>query len=86
MLVPLVRAFLVWVYMGVWRYLRKTRWETPAPFVFKCNTCIQTVQTLNTLMEKDLIYEQPQIEIVSVEVEKGFATSMIEDSEGPWDN
>lgn len=37
-------------------------------------------------MEKDLIYEQPQIEIVSVEVEKGFATSMIEDSEGPWDN
>lgn len=36
-------------------------------------------------METNLTYVQPQVEIISVEVEKGFATSMIEDQLGQWD-
>lgn len=36
-------------------------------------------------MEKSKIYESPKIEILEITIEKGFASSYTEDSEGIWD-
>ena len=36
-------------------------------------------------MEKSKIYVSPQIEVLEIEIEKGFAASYSEDSEGVWD-
>lgn len=38
-------------------------------------------------MEKEMIYVAPVVEVIEVEVEKGFAASPFnEDPEGSWDN
>lgn len=38
-------------------------------------------------MEKSKTYVSPQIEILEIEIEKGFAaTTLTEDEEGAWDH
>ena len=36
------------------------------------------------MMEKGKMYESPQVEIIEVEVEKGFAASDMNVEEGEW--
>lgn len=36
------------------------------------------------MMEKEKMYEAPQVEIIEVEVEKGFAGSDMNVEEGEW--
>ena len=38
------------------------------------------------VMENEIVYEQPQVEIISIEVEKGYAASdFTQETPGAWD-
>lgn len=51
---------------------------------FPSNTSI--VILIYSFMENEYVYTQPQVEIISIDVENGFAASdFIQDPPGAWD-